>query len=82
MASAIKMDLPPGFEELSREEQVRYAQMLWEYVAPSSDEVPAPDWHVEQAEARIDEYIEGKASAVSWADARAQVLKGRADDGA
>lgn len=36
---------PPGFEELSKDEQIEYIQDLWNRVASDEDEVPVPEWH-------------------------------------
>lgn len=38
---------PPGFDELSIEEQVEYAGDLWDYVTSEPDRVPTPEWHKE-----------------------------------
>ena len=56
MASPIKIALPPGFEDMSREEQVRYAQQLWEYVAPKPEELPVPQWQIDLGRERLEAY--------------------------
>jgi hypothetical protein len=50
---------PPGFEELSIEEQVEYAGALWDYITSAPDEVPVPDWHKEILAERIAKYSDG-----------------------
>lgn len=50
---------PPGFEELTLEEQIEYAQELWELVTSKPDQglsVPVPDWHMEIVEKRLADY--------------------------
>jgi len=47
---------PPGFAELSKAEQVRYLQALWDRIAEQPGELPVPESHVLLAEARLGEY--------------------------
>ena len=47
---------PPGFAELSKAEQVRYLQDLWDRIAERPGELPVPESHLELAEARLAEY--------------------------
>jgi len=47
---------PPGFVELSKAEQVRYLQALWDRIAEQPGELPVPESHVLLAEERLGEY--------------------------
>jgi putative addiction module component (TIGR02574 family) len=47
---------PPGFAELTKAEQVRYLQALWDRIAEKPGELPVPESHLEVAEARLAEY--------------------------
>ena len=47
---------PPGFAELSKAEQVRYLQDLWDRIAQRPGELPVPESHLELAEERLAEY--------------------------
>jgi len=47
---------PPGFAELSKAEQVRYLQDLWDRIAERPGELPVPESHLELAEERLAEY--------------------------
>ena len=47
---------PPGFAELSKAEQVRYLQQLWDRIAERPGELPVPKSHLELAEERLAEY--------------------------
>lgn len=47
---------PPGFAELSKAEQVRYLQALWDRIAEQPGELPVPESHVLLAEERLAEY--------------------------
>ncbi len=47
---------PPGFSNLSKAEQVRYLQALWDRIAENPSEVPVPETHLQAAEQRLAEY--------------------------
>jgi hypothetical protein len=36
---------PPGFDDLSIDEQIDYIQSLWDRIAASPAQVPVPEWH-------------------------------------
>lgn len=44
---------PPGFSELTKSEQVRYLQALWDRIADHPGELPAPESHLRLAEERL-----------------------------
>ncbi len=47
---------PPGFAELSKAEQIRYLQELWDRIAERPGELPVPESHLELAGERLAEY--------------------------
>lgn len=47
---------PPGFTELSKAEQVRYLQDLWDRIAEQPGELPVPESHLDIAAKRLAEY--------------------------
>jgi putative addiction module component (TIGR02574 family) len=47
---------PPGFDELSPQDQVDYVQALWESIAPPSEPIDIPDWHKEILDERMARY--------------------------
>jgi putative addiction module component (TIGR02574 family) len=47
---------PPGFSELSKEEQIRYVQALWDRISEDPDDVPVFESHLALAEERLAEY--------------------------
>lgn len=47
---------PPGFSKLSKAEQIRYVQALWDRIAASPGEPPVPESHIELAEQRLADY--------------------------
>ena len=47
---------PRGFAKLSKAEQVRYLQDLWDRIAERPGELPVPESHLKLAEERLAEY--------------------------
>ena len=47
---------PPGFSELSKTEQIRYIQALWDRISEQADDLPVPECHLTLAEERLAEY--------------------------
>ena len=47
---------PAGFSDLSKAEQIRYLQALWDRIADRPGEIPVPESHLELAEERLAEY--------------------------
>ena len=70
------LDLPPGFDDLSKEEQIEYVQALWNRIAADEAEVPVPEWHLQIVRERLTTMDEGET--VSWESIRGR-LKHRHD---
>jgi hypothetical protein len=47
---------PPGFDELSKPEQIRYLEALWDRISQNDRDIPVPDKHLEIAEQRRSDY--------------------------
>jgi putative addiction module component (TIGR02574 family) len=47
---------PPGFSDLSKAEQIRYLQELWDRIAEKPGEIPVPESHLALAENRLAGY--------------------------
>jgi putative addiction module component (TIGR02574 family) len=47
---------PKGFSSLSKAEQVRYLEALWDSISARSGEIPVPESHLILAEERLAEY--------------------------
>ena len=47
---------PPGFGQLSKIEQVRYLQALWDRIAEKPGDFPVPESHLKLAEERLAEH--------------------------
>jgi putative addiction module component (TIGR02574 family) len=52
----IPISEPPGFSNLTKAEQIRYLQALWDRIAENPSDVPVPETHIELAEQRLAEY--------------------------
>jgi putative addiction module component (TIGR02574 family) len=59
---------PPGFTEMSKREQLRYLQDLWDQIAERPGELPVPKSHLDLAEARLKCYHENPTAAASAFD--------------
>jgi len=47
---------PAGFRNLSKEEQIRYLQDLWDEISDQPGEIPVPESHLRLAEQRLEGY--------------------------
>jgi len=54
---------PPGFTELTKTEQLRYLQSLWNQISEQPDEIPVPDSHLQLVEERLRRYRQNPSSA-------------------
>ena len=66
---------PPGFEELSIEEQIDYVQSLWERIAAHSEDIPVPDWHRKILEDRLADLDEDPGAGSPWEEVREAIKK-------
>jgi putative addiction module component (TIGR02574 family) len=62
MENATILD-PPGFKDLSKQEQVRYLQALWDRIVERPGELPVPESHLALAEERLASYRRDPARA-------------------
>ena len=56
------LPVPPGFSELSKAEQVKYLQSLWDQISERPDEIPVPESHLQLVENRIRRHREASSS--------------------
>jgi putative addiction module component (TIGR02574 family) len=64
---------PPGFDDLSVDEQIDYVQSLWERIAASPEQVPVPEWHLQVLQERLEAYKANPGKSRPWEDARAEI---------
>jgi len=56
---------PPGFSELSKTDQIRYLQALWDRIVESPGDLPVMETHLDLAESRLRHYRENPSEAHS-----------------
>jgi putative addiction module component (TIGR02574 family) len=57
---------PPGFDQLTVDEQIEYVQLLWERLATTPNQVPVPDWHREVLDKRLKDFEATPDAGESW----------------
>src|SRR5262249_42390022 len=57
---------PPGFDDLSVDDQIAYVQSLWDRIAATPDQVPVPEWHREVLDERLKDYDANPDAGASW----------------
>jgi putative addiction module component (TIGR02574 family) len=53
---------PQGFTELTKAEQLRYVQSLWDQISEHPEEIPVPESHLQLVEERLRRYRQNPAS--------------------
>ncbi|MDP9121013.1 MAG: addiction module protein [Acidobacteriota bacterium] len=66
---------PPGFDDLSVEEQVDYVQSLWDRIAVHPEEVPLPAWHQRVIEERLAAHRSDPDAARPWEEVHQEVTE-------
>ena len=56
---------PPGFEQLTKADQIRYLQNLWDQISQEPPDLPIPESHLQLVEARLKRYREDPSRAHS-----------------
>lgn len=65
---------PPGFDDLTIEDQLDYVNALWERITSKPNTVPTPNWHLEIARERQAAYEKDPGSARPWHEVRDRIL--------
>ncbi|MBA2705873.1 MAG: addiction module protein [Blastocatellia bacterium] len=60
--SQTQIEMPPGFDNLPKAEQVRYLQALWDQISEKPEEIPVPESHLQLAEERLRRYRQNPSS--------------------
>ncbi len=66
---------PPGFDELTVEEQIEYVQALWDRIAANVSQVPVPEWHKELLDERLADLDADPEAGETWEDVRAELRR-------
>ena len=68
MAHSLRMP-PPGFDDLSVDEQIDYVQSLWDRIAVSVGELPLADWQRAVMDQRLVAHLSTPDEARPWGEA-------------
>ena len=66
---------PPGFDQLSREEQLDYIEGLLNYASSGKQYAEIPDWHREILEERMAYYREVGFEGTPWEEFKQELDK-------
>ena len=66
---------PPGFDDLSVDEQIDYVQELWDRIAARPEVVPVPEWHKKLIDERLKGHREDPSDVRSWSEVRESMEK-------
>ena len=66
---------PPGFDDLSADEQAEYASQLWDRVTLREHEISVPDWHMEIVRERMARYERDGMQGISWEELEKELLE-------
>ena len=64
---------PPGFDDLSVEEQIDFVQSLWDRIASTPEQVPVPEWHKSILRERLEAYRANPTAGRPWEDVRTDI---------
>jgi putative addiction module component (TIGR02574 family) len=64
---------PPGFDDLSVDEQIDFVQSLWDRIAATSEQVPVPEWHRQIIRERLAAYHANPSAGRLWNDVRIDI---------
>jgi putative addiction module component (TIGR02574 family) len=66
---------PPGFDDLSVEDQLDYVHSLWDRIVAHPEAVPVPDWHRRVLEERLAAHRADPGATVPWGEVRDDLLR-------
>jgi len=66
---------PPGFDELSIDEQNEYVSRLEERIKSLPDDLTVPDWHIEIVEKRLAECENNGFEGIPWEEAEKELIE-------
>ncbi|HSN99657.1 MAG TPA: addiction module protein [Candidatus Nanopelagicales bacterium] len=64
---------PPGFDELTADEQVDYVQALWDRIAAREDQVSVPGWHRAELSRRLADHQADPEAGRPWSEIEAEL---------
>jgi len=66
---------PPGFDELSTDDQIEYIQDLWDHITSDPKGVSIPDWHKEILEERLTRYSRNGMEGTTWEEFEKELIE-------
>jgi hypothetical protein len=72
MAISQPLSPPPGFEQLTKAQQIDYIQGLWDLIIITPDELPVPEWHLDIVNERV--ASQNTASFSTWDEVKQRLL--------
>jgi putative addiction module component (TIGR02574 family) len=66
---------PPGFDDLSVDEQIHFVQSLWDRIAATPEQVPVPEWHRRIIRERLEAYHANPTTGRLWTDVRTDIVR-------
>jgi len=73
--SQLPQPAPPGFEDLSIDEQIAYVQELWDYIANRPESFPLSGELKAALEQRIERHRQNPDEGRPWEEVRAELVK-------
>ncbi len=64
---------PPGFDDLSPDDQIDYVQSLWDRIVAKPDQVPVPDWHRQVIRQRLADHVASPLEGRPWEKVRDKI---------
>jgi putative addiction module component (TIGR02574 family) len=57
---------PPGFDDLSVDEQIEYVQRLWDRISSHVEQAPLPEWQRQLLDERLEAHCKAPSRARPW----------------
>ncbi|MCZ6751683.1 MAG: addiction module protein [Acidobacteria bacterium] len=64
---------PPGFDDLSVDDQIDYIQSLWDRIVAEPNQVPVPDWHRQVIRQRMADQENSPSEGQPWEEVRDEI---------
>ena len=64
----------PEIFQLSFEEKFQLAQELWEDIAADPENIPIPEWQLEELARRVAKYRDNPTAGSSWEEVKERIL--------
>ncbi len=66
----------PDIEALNSREKLLLIETLWDSLSANPDNIPVPDWQIEELHRRKEEYLQDPSSGLSWEEVKERILHG------